>query len=446
VVHFRKIEIKELPATQSDVERLQGAWQGVDIKCVGATLTPAEVRSLRFEFTGNKVTSSHMQKGPVQGGSFTLDPTKDPKEITVKPEPDSTFSVEGIYRFDGDRLVVCMPMFGAPKARPTQFALDPADPARALMTFVRDSAALPAPAVAPFDVQKAKEFQDAWAKYSGVDAEMTNGIGMKFRLIPPGRAQAGTAPEAVEAVIKATESEAWAHNEIRGETPAGTLNVDGPFFMGVHEVTREQFERFVADTGYVTKAEASGKGGLAWDEGEGRDVQKPEYTWKNASYVPSRQHPVVFVTSADAQAFCDWLSRKDGRRYTLPSEAQWEFACRAGTTTPWYCGTEPEALDAYEWIKTNSDDRSHTVGGKKPNPFGLFDLSGNVSEVVLDTAGKPVHRGGTTAFSAWLSRSASRYRIGEASYSHARGGFRVAIVGELKPKVPPVAPAPRAKP
>ena len=236
-------------------------------------------------------------------------------------------------------------------------------------------------AVAPFDAAKAKEHQEAWARHLGVEVETTNSIGMKLRLIPPGQTPTGTTPEAVEAVIKATGREAWAHNEIRGELPGGTASIGAPFYMGVHEVTREQFERFVAETRYVTEAEASGKGGLAWDEGAGRDERKREYTWKNATYVPSRQHPVVFVTSADAQAFCDWLSRKDGRRYTLPSEAQWEFACRAGTATPWHCGAEPEALDAYEWIKTNSDDRSHAVGSKKPNPFGLFDMSGNVSKL-----------------------------------------------------------------
>jgi uncharacterized protein (TIGR03067 family) len=136
IVQFRKIEIKELPATQSDLSRLQGAWQAVAVEHVGKALTPEEVKAFRFEFTGNKMSSSHV-KERVQSTVFTLDSTKDAKEITLKMAPDSTFSIEAIYRFEGDRLIVCMPMFGIPKSRPTKFALDPADPARALMTFVR---------------------------------------------------------------------------------------------------------------------------------------------------------------------------------------------------------------------------------------------------------------------------------------------------------------------
>ena len=298
-------------------------------------------------------------------------------------------------------------------------------------------------ATAPFDAVQASELQKSWSRHLVLPIEHTNSIGMKFRLIPPGRARVGSTSEAVATVTKATDSEAWAHQEIQSEAPVKAVTIDAPFYMGSHEVTREQFELFVTQTGYVTTAEASGRGGWAWDENSGRDVQKPEYTWKNTSYVPSRKHPVVFVTRADAQAFCAWLSRKEGRTYVIPSEAQWEFACRAGTATPWYCGTDPEALGAHEWIKPNSDDRSHAVGGKSPNPFGLFDMSGNVSELALDSDRKPVHRGGTTAFSPWLSRSASRYRIGEAGYSHARSGFRVAINGlKAKAEAPKQAPAP----
>ena len=175
--------------------------------------------------------------------------------------------------------------------------------------------------------------------------------------------------------------------------------------MGIHEVTREEFEQFVKEMNYVTEAEA-GKGGLAWDEESGRDERKPEYTWKNAKYIPSQKHPVVFVTQADAQAFCEWLSRKDGRRYSLPTEAQWEFACRAGTTTPWYSGTEPDSLDAHEWFKANSDDRSHAVGGKSPTRSACSTYP-ETCRKSSTMPGKPVHRRRHFGVPAWLSRSAS---------------------------------------
>ena len=122
VVEFRKVEIRELPARPSDADRLQGVWQAVAIERTGRPVPEAEVRSLRFEFAGNKLTSSHLGKGAAQNAVFTLGPDKDPKQITVKLAPDSTFSIEGIYRFDGDRLVICMPMYDVPKSRPTKFA------------------------------------------------------------------------------------------------------------------------------------------------------------------------------------------------------------------------------------------------------------------------------------------------------------------------------------
>ena len=187
---------------------------------------------------------------------------------------------------------------------------------------------VPPTAIVPFDASIAMQHQKAWAGHFGVPVEIDNAIGMKLRLIPAGRMRMGSTPETVEAAIKATDREKWAHDEIRGEAPGAQANIVAPFYMSIHEVTREQFERFVAETQYVTEVEASGKGGLAWDEEKGRDERKRDHTWKNATYVPSRHHPVVFVTPADARAFCDWLSRKDGRRYTLPVEAQWEFACR----------------------------------------------------------------------------------------------------------------------
>ncbi len=302
----------------------------------------------------------------------------------------------------------------------------------------------PSPATAPFDAIQANEHQRAWSRHLVLPVEHTNSVGMKFRLIPPGSVQEGRKPEPVATapVLRMVDPEEWEHQEIQREAPAKVITIGAPFYLGSHEVTSEQFELFVTQTGYVTTAEASGRGGWAWDKNTGRDVQKPEYTWKNTVYVPSRKHPVVFVTLADAQAFCAWLSQKEGRTYVVPSEGQWEFACRAGTTTPWYCGAEPSALETYEWIKTNSDDRSHAVGGREPNPFGLFDMLGNVSELALDSNRELVHRGGTAVSSYWLSRSAARYRIGKAGYSHARSGFRVAISNlKAKSEEPKSAPA-----
>src|SRR5262249_23535840 len=82
----------------------------------------------------------------------------------------------------------------------------------------------------------------------------------------------------------------------------------------------------------------------------------------------------------DAQAFCKWLSDKEGVAYTLPTEAQWEYACRAGATTTWYFGDQEGDLGAHGWDGHNSEDRAHPAGQKRPNAWGLYDLYGNAWE------------------------------------------------------------------
>lgn len=144
------------------------------------------------------------------------------------------------------------------------------------------------------------------------------------------------------------------------EKPRHEVTITHDFLMGKYPVTQEQYQA-------VTGKNPSCFSSSGW----GKDRIKGLNT---------QVFPVEDVTWNDAKSFCDQLTSKDtkGRRFELPTEAQWEYACRAGTQTQYYFGDSDSELNSYGWYLANSDKRSHAVGTKKPNAWGLYDMTGNV--------------------------------------------------------------------
>lgn len=248
------------------------------------------------------------------------------------------------------------------------------------------------------------------------ERQESNSLGMTLHLIEGGRFLMGTdaRQRGLERDFPLSVNAQFYGN---AETPAHITWITRPYWIAETEVTVGQWKAFVADTGHVTTAEKNGEGIIGWSPTpedtplyQSHDFErKPEFTWKNPGFPQEDSHPVVGVSWEDVQAFLGWLSKKEGVTYRLPTEAEWEFACRAGTDTWFSFGDQPrntvhrhanlgnvelekhrknaaERQWLLDWKTAPQDGHIFTapVGSFEPNAFGLRDLHGNVWEWCAD--------------------------------------------------------------
>ena len=242
---------------------------------------------------------------------------------------------------------------------------------------------------------------------SALAADYTNSIGMKFKNIPAGSFYMGSCK------LSAADKEANKKRQFMGlasksatcpsggttdndadddEIPQHKVRISKGFQMGVYEVTLGQFKKFIA---------SSGRDDLITD-----DFIKYNSHGDSAA--------VTKVSWHDAQDFIQWLNKKEGgSRYRLPTEAEWEYAARAGTNTIYSWGNAKSQAGSYAWYDKNAYDvgrkYAHAVGTKKPNPWGLYDMHGNVWEWVQDWYNENYYR--NSASTDPKGPSSGRYRV-----------------------------------
>lgn len=362
-------------------------------------------------------------------------------ELTVNKRGFQTHAETFTLESDGHKLltVTLVPLAGAkaklekPKTgKPGSAVREPAAksaPGVAAGVSLRAGRGEPPPlAVAPFGAEQAGKHQRAWADYLGAPVAWKNSLGMEFVLIPPGEFLMGSSKEEQarareQAGADGTGKEGW----IPAEGPQHPAGISRPFYLAKHEVTQAQWEAAMGNNPSTFKAPTSPVENVSWHDAR---IYIERLNRETAAGLPSLTSPLE--TSAIT--------------YILPSEAQWEYACRAGSTTAFGHGSDEETLHQSAWFDPSSEGKTHAVGRLQPNAWGLCDMHGNVwewcadwyaadyyaSSPRTDPAGPPagdarVFRGGSWGHPPCFCRSAFRRGLSPDFRYHSLG-FRLAAV------------------
>jgi formylglycine-generating enzyme required for sulfatase activity len=307
----------------------------------------------------------------------------------------------------------------------------------------------------PFDAATAAKYQQDYAQTVKLPQKLTDKLGAEYLLIPPGK------------FVMGTPKDEPGHKD---DEPQFEVTLTKAFYLARYETTHKQFAKFVAENKYTTDVEKSGGGNAhdaksVWEHRPGTSWQKPGYA---GDYKPTADQPVVHVSITDALAFCAWLNetapvKLSGykTRYALPTEAQWEWACRAGSGTRFWWGEQEDDSGKVANVGDQSLKKMHPdwprtimkmddgyafiapVGSYRANAFGLHDMLGNVWEFCgtrygaypkeattdpgdLSKAESYAVRGGGWSNIAEDCRSGMR-NADPPHFGHSNLGFRVAI-------------------
>ncbi len=188
-----------------------------------------------------------------------------------------------------------------------------------------------------------------------------------------------------------------------------------PFWMSTTEITRDAFDVFFKDENTSANEDVDA-------------ITRPSPQYVDLSWGMGKEggYPVNSMSQLAALMYCRWLYGKTGIFYRLPTEAEWEYACRAGTTTAYYFGNDSTELGKYAWYLANSDDKYHKVGEKLPNAWGLYDMLGNMMEWTLDHYDEKRYQKPITEKDPFVEPKMAKYP------KTLRGGGFTETAGELR--------------